>query len=725
MPGQQLRLGPFVGGLNLSSDPTAIADAELVECLNFELDIDGSLLSRPAIQELDGHVDWPERIICICEGIFGTDYYIIGSNSSGIYYYLDGIWTLITDTFQTYAATQYGGFIYLVPEPGSANPGGKWSPSGGFTAVAAIPQGMAATVHKERLFIVPGRNATTLESRIRFSDPADLDTWPAGNFIDIGPGDGSKLLDITVYQDNLLLFKDKSTYLLAYDIRPADAVSRKVSNTIGVDRQYCMVNYENQVYVLHNGWVYEIINYDFNRINTKVPFVRDETSPSTFADEKIFLGLLGDRLIVRYFNSIYVYGLRTRSWSEWTSSEEKLRYFGPIVTSHDPDGLKYYAGSCLTAGTTIVQLLDERTTTSVERVISPEFDTVDNFSGTSSNGWSVATPGGQTWTIMSGAASTFSKAGGRGVISTSTKNTNHTINHDQSYSNFDKKITFASTVVATGDDIIMSFKFRDDSATNFYRYRVQFDTDGNIYLRLVKSVAGIESTIGASAIEIDDYSAGEDFTIRIRCVGTSIKAKVWKTANAEPGGWHSSETDSAHSSGEIGLAYFILTGNTNPLPIGISFDNLLIGDPADVEKTIECNIKTKNFDMAIPSQFKRMWWWGADISTTEVIVGIATPITVSFGVPWSALASFTWADLADNTWAQPLSTPITVPTTIDPGVGITAARRFVKFNKGLRYRQINFEVDLLTDGTTTKGPARLFALIVYTESKQTVSKSVN
>src|SRR5687768_8658141 len=98
--GQPIRLGPFVGGLNTASDPTAIADAELATCTNFGLDIDGSLISRPPIEELAGSTSWTERIICLAEAIFSGNHYIIGSNTNGVYYYLNDTWTLITSTFQ-------------------------------------------------------------------------------------------------------------------------------------------------------------------------------------------------------------------------------------------------------------------------------------------------------------------------------------------------------------------------------------------------------------------------------------------------------------------------------------------------------------------------------------------------------------------------------------------------------------------------------------------------
>ena len=52
MPGDALQIGPFVGGLNTFSDPSAVADNELVVCDNFELDLDGSLKSRPPFIDL-------------------------------------------------------------------------------------------------------------------------------------------------------------------------------------------------------------------------------------------------------------------------------------------------------------------------------------------------------------------------------------------------------------------------------------------------------------------------------------------------------------------------------------------------------------------------------------------------------------------------------------------------------------------------------------------------
>lgn len=724
MPGQPLRIGPFIGGLNTTSDPTAIADAELVECTNLELDIDGSLISRPPVQEVDGHASWTQRVICIGEATFNGVSYLIGSDPSGVYYSESGTgaWTLITSTFQSYVAVQYANFLYMVPEPGAANPGGKWSPSGGFTAVAAIPQGMSAAVNKERLFVVPGRDSTSDESRLKFSDAGDFETFDAASFIDIGQGDGTKLLDLTVFQDNLILFKNNSTYSLSYDVRPSDAIVRRISDTIGVDRQYCVLNYENQVYTFHNGWVYEIINYDFNRLNTKVPFEKDETTPSAFADECVFLSLIGDRLICRYFNKIYIYGLRTRKWSEWDMSEDRLHYFGPIQILHGSSGNSFYSGSCLTAHLTVLKFIDKQTSTDIEEVDDPTRGITDTCSTVVVDGWGTADTG-ETWSVTS-TATQFAKNGTKALVNTSSLDTFNLGVLDCNLLNPDYIVEFAHSVVPTGAGAVFSFRLRQQDANNFYRARVEITTAGAVNMRLEKNVAGVMTILTGVFTLGTVYTANLTLKIRMSLNGSTLRAKLWVASNPQPGAWNLSVSDSDIAvAGDIAYGIFLFGGTTNPLPVQTSFDNLTAGEATATSRTITCTLTTKNFDMAISHQFKRLWWWGADVSTNNTVIGTATPIIVNFSVTWGQLAAYTWGDLASNTWGQPLTTASSVETEVSTSTG--TARRFVKFMKGLRYRQINFSLELTTDGSTADGPVRVFTLTLITETKQTVSESVS
>lgn len=722
MGGQPLRLGPFIGGLNTASDPTAIADAELVELTNFELDIDGSLISRPPMTESQGHVDWAERIVCIGEGVFSGSHYLIGSNSSGVYYYFSSSWTLITNTFQASIAIQYADKVYLVPKPGSGS-GGKWDPVGGYVAVAAIPKGQAAVIHKERMFIVPGIDSTTNTSRLSFSNVGNPDVWGASDFIDISQGDGTKLIDLTIIQDNLLLFKNQSTHILSYDVRPTDAVNREISTTIGVSGQHCVVNYENQVYVFHNGWVYEVINYDFNRLNTKVPFVRDETAPAAFSDEKIFLSIYEDRLLCRFYSKIYVYGMRTRTWSEWESNSDHLQYFGPIITIRPSTGNQYYAGSCISAHVGVIRFYNEYTTLVREQAFNTTVTATDNFNETVVDGWGT-TDQGQTWINSGGAASDYDKTGTLGTHTLTSVGVFRSSAVALGIVDPDQKIFVKTSAVAAGAAIFAELTGRDDQANTFYHVRLVFNADQSMTIALIKTVASTPTTLASVGTGLT-HVANTEYGLRLRIQGTSIQARAWATSGSEPLSWQVTATDSSiTAAGAVKFRSALNTGNTNTLPVTISVDNYECVSQALTNYDIDCSVKTKNFDTAISHQFKRLWWWGADLSTPRNIVGTATPIVLSFSVTWGQISAYTWGDVSDNTWGQPLTDALGVSTSIT-GQGGMATRRYAKFNKGLRFRQISFRIQLVTNGSAVDGPARLFTMTMNTESKANVPKSVN
>jgi hypothetical protein len=718
--GQPLRLGPFTGGLNTASDATAIADAELAELTNLELDIDGSLISRTPAQERQGHISWSERIICIGEGIFTGTHYLIGSNISGVYYYLNATWTLITSTFQASIAVQYADKVYLVPHPSSVNPGGKWDPAGGFVAVAAIPKGQSAVVHKERLFISPGTDAVNTTSRLNFSDPGNLDSWPGANFIDIGQGDGTKLIDLTIFQDNLLLFKNQSTYVLSYDIRPTDATVRKISSTIGVDGQFCVANYENQVYVFHGGWVYEILNFDFNRLNTKVPFIRDESIPSAFSPEKIFLSIVQDRLYCRFYKKVYIYGMRTRTWSEWQSNSESLQFFGPILTIRPSTGNEYYSGSCILEKRSVIKFFDKQTSTDKEFAFNTLVTSSDNFSTTATDSWGTSDQG-LAWVNTGGSATDYDKTGGEGTHSLTSVAVSRRSSLALGLTDVHERVFIRTSALAVTNGIIVSLTARDDGGGNLYFAQVSFNADNTINLLLVKTVAGV-TTILQNVVTGLTHVAGTKYGLRFRIQGTQLQTRFWLATNPEPVAWTTTATDaSLVGSGSVRLISALNTGNTNTLPVTIFFDDFQAISLVQTNYIINCSARTKNFDMAVSHQFKRLWWWGVDLSTPNDIIGTVTPIILSFGVTWQQMNAFQWNQL--NTWSQPLSTSLTEVTTIIGQGGLS--RRFAKFMKSLRYRQINFMVALTTDGSTSNGPARIFTITVVTETKATVPKAVN
>lgn len=351
MPGAPIRFGPFTGGLNRLSDPAAIEDTELVEALNLELDLDGSLISRPPIALLGTNGSFDSQLTVIGLGIFSGVPYALAATANAIWYYSAGAWNQITTGLTSYTAVQWQDKMWIISAPGSSKTSGWWHPSAPTTlnAAATVPYGYTAVVHKNRMFISTGiLDLTSTGSRVSVSKASDPLSWVgSGGFqFDVNAGDGQSISRLVIYNDNLMIFKQESTYFYAFDTDPTLGVIRKISNVIGAANRYCVGDYENNLYVFHQNNVYEVVNTDFSRMNLRIPLELDGTG-GTYAIP-VFLSVMEERLLVRYYNYIYVFNLRTRTWTRWTST----RYFGPLMII--PKDLTATADNVFVCGSCIV-----------------------------------------------------------------------------------------------------------------------------------------------------------------------------------------------------------------------------------------------------------------------------------------------------------------------------------------------------------------------------------
>lgn len=351
---QELSIGPFAGGINTYSDPAMIADDEMVDCVNFDLNLDGSLVSRPPWDILAGlstvssstSATPPECYqVVIGTGVYEKNRFIVINSShkgdpASYIYFVDGVnagtIALIGDGVHT-KMHRYDNDIYLIPDIGQTGKGLRYDLAGGLvTQLPDMPVGYASCVYKDRLWI-SGRRNEPHNSRLFFSDLADFGSWPGTNFFDIAPGDGDAVNDLVVYQDNIIIFKDNATYVLAYDTGPAQAVLQVINTDVGAMGRYCVDVYENSIFVLKYNQLYEMSNYDFVRVSVKLPFEFDDSLPTgDFAFEgqsykwPFWLRIVGDRAVVRFYNRLYVYHLRLRAWTRWDSNDTNIKYLGPI-----------------------------------------------------------------------------------------------------------------------------------------------------------------------------------------------------------------------------------------------------------------------------------------------------------------------------------------------------------------------------------------------------------
>lgn len=334
MVAQPVTLGPFVGGLNNSAGMgDNIEDDELFDLVNLEVDLDGSLTNRPAVRELALPIFAGKEIRVIGTWITNQRKMLIVANrTDSTVVVLDtgtnsAIWSVTN--VQSSSTVQYNRNLWIVADNISINPGGyltfdentntvlAWNP------VVAMPRGEAIVIYKSRLFVAAGPNATTNESRLYYSDATTQATWPG--FIDIDPGNGQKLVSMVVLNNDIILFKEHSTFRYGYGSDPNTADISKLSGTIGAVSTDCAVAFDNNsVYVLHDNSVYELYNMVYTKISDKVSMTQ-KFDPNIYSAYTFGLTLYRSRLFVRYYGNMYVYSLTTKTWSRWETTRQFSR----------------------------------------------------------------------------------------------------------------------------------------------------------------------------------------------------------------------------------------------------------------------------------------------------------------------------------------------------------------------------------------------------------------
>lgn len=346
MPGKAIKIGPFTGGLNNTSTAGESRDNELLELVNMEVAKDESLTSRAPLTIVPGstkyyaggnanmgyeilgiyrvsNLEWylvvmsatteastdAFQIKAYRSGIIGT-----ASESSLVVKTLTGVTNKVT------GMTQFKDELYFITGPGSTQKGFRWKKD--IAAVDIdIPKGTVVISWKSRIWVtgtLSGANA----DRIWFSyvgaqgpEPA---RWEATDFFDIAPGEGGYITSIIPSFNNLIVFKSDGTWRFSYPSSPKQGSVDKISGQVGAASKSAAIEFENYIYVYDQGYIYELVNSNFSQLNSFVQFKEDPLSVDGTAPG-VELSIVNRRLIVRYFNAIYVFTVDTKAWSVWRS----------------------------------------------------------------------------------------------------------------------------------------------------------------------------------------------------------------------------------------------------------------------------------------------------------------------------------------------------------------------------------------------------------------------
>ena len=339
MPGAAVKLGPFSAGLNNVGEIGTIPDNALADMVNFEIDVDGTLVSRPAIIAEDSA---PPDANLIPHGYYvhsDGEIFLVASGSAASYIYQlsSKVWTVIVP-WALSGFVQYDNKIVMSR---SAAAGGYWE-AGTFTAAPTMPLMDGIVSYQDRFWgwgVAGSATQTTIYfSNLNVITPAQsIYDWVAtSNFITVGRGDGQVITNMVADINALLIFRTSSTWQFTYPSSPGSGTLRVLSPTVGLENKFSIVAYENYYLLFCAGFLYQFINYKWYPLNTKkVNFLRGSISSMQF---NVRVSLFSRRIVLWFYGATYVYSIVTQTWTRWDSPSTYAAHFltiPAVATSGD------------------------------------------------------------------------------------------------------------------------------------------------------------------------------------------------------------------------------------------------------------------------------------------------------------------------------------------------------------------------------------------------------
>lgn len=204
----------------------------------------------------------------------------------------------------------------------------------------------------------------------------------------------------------------------------------------------------------------------------------------------------------------------------------------------------------------------------------------DSFQRVTSNGLGTA-DSGQVW--AGGTLSAFACTGGQATISLSAVNANRQHRTPTPHRDVDASIDISPPAVTTGAALTAGLAIRSNSnGTNYLYPTLEFQTSGAVRITMRSAIASVFTTLVDQLVPGLTYTAGTIIRLRVLAVGQRIRIKAWLAAGVEPAGWtvdYPLEAGLLTSGTHLGVAAFAAFGNTLPLPIVVTLDNLSASQP--------------------------------------------------------------------------------------------------------------------------------------------------
>lgn len=231
----------FAAGVNIAAAKDALAEDECTGLLNINLDERGggrkrlgiTSISDPGARILSLYVFYrggsasPQVLVHLANGNFRY------SNDNGATWTtaVTGMSTLYPMSWET-----FNGKVYMV---NGVDPYQSWNGTVA-AAVVGAPVGKYLRVWKDTMWV-----AGTNDDRVYSSDPGNAEVFTAGNWVDIGKGDGDSIVGLATDGNVLVVPKRKRGFLI-YD--PSTFANRLFDPDKGAESHNSFVHFDQNLY---------------------------------------------------------------------------------------------------------------------------------------------------------------------------------------------------------------------------------------------------------------------------------------------------------------------------------------------------------------------------------------------------------------------------------------------------------------------------------------------
>jgi hypothetical protein len=350
-------LQSFTGGLNNYWDQSSIQDNELASLINFEATTNGALASRPPIW-LERNTTTPIYTPAASEpfDIIGTYVradglrYLVAVTDSKTWVYevVGKTWTQIA-TFRATDVTQFQDRVVL--SSAVAGQGGYWR-AGTFTNTPTMPALGGIELFQNRFFGF-GLQGTNTANTIYWSDITTAGVEGESNsiwnwqdaqgffYVEIGAGDGQWVTAMAQGYNDIVIFRNRSTYRFSYGELPEEGQMQVMQQDIGAETRRCVVKFENAHFVLSGKILYKYQNWLYYPLNSER--VNFEVSTEFEPRFEHSISIVGRRCLVWHGGRLYSYNLDTSTWTEW-DSQSRVGYFVTIPRRTEDEQEELYYG---------------------------------------------------------------------------------------------------------------------------------------------------------------------------------------------------------------------------------------------------------------------------------------------------------------------------------------------------------------------------------------------